>query len=160
MIEAEVIAVMRQHLEGLFPRSCSNCHRSWATLREYLEGTTHLGAAVPYDAELGDWKPPRPLGTFTFANCPCGNTLSLTSHGMRLTQLWALLAWARVETQRRGMSPQALLNYLRERICEQVLNGPGKGPAKPEPPANAAEAGGGGGAGAGQGKVTGPASER
>jgi len=80
--------------------------------------------------------PPNPLGTFTFANCPCGNTLSLSSHGMPLTQLWALLAWARLETQRRGISPHALLNYLRERICDQVLNPPDppNEPGKPTAP--------------------------
>jgi hypothetical protein len=123
MTEAEVVRIMREHLEGLFPKVCPTCSLRFATLREYLLITTHLGPAIPYDVELGDWKPLRPLGTMTYANCPCGTTLALTSQGMPLSQLWSLLAWARLETSRRGLSPQELLNYLREEICKQVLAG-------------------------------------
>jgi hypothetical protein len=123
MTEAEVVRIMREHLEGLFPKVCPTCYRRFATLREYLLTTTHLGPAIPYDVELGDWKPLRPLGTMTYANCPCGTTLALTSQGMPLSQLWSLLGWAKLETQRRGVSPNELLNYLREEICKQVLAG-------------------------------------
>jgi len=124
MTEAEVVHVMREHLEGLFPKSCSKCQRQFATLREYLQTTTHLGPAIPYDAEVGDWQPISPRGTLTYANCPCGNTLALSSSGIPLSQLWRLLDWARQETQKRGMSPQELLNYLRDEICKQVLASP------------------------------------
>ena len=126
MTEAEVIRQMRDYLEGLFPKSCPNCRRRFATLREYLLLTRHLGAAMPYDAEMGHWRPLKPVGTATYANCPCGNTLALTSDSMPLTQLWPLLGWARIETQRRGMTPQELLNYLRDEICKQVLAAPGR----------------------------------
>lgn len=126
MNEADVIRQMRAHLEGLFPKTCPNCQRTYATLRQYLQVTTHQGSAIPYDAMAGNWQPWKPIGTVTLANCPCGSTLALTSHGMPLPQLWRLLSWARGETQRRGMSPQELLNYLREEICKQVLAGPAK----------------------------------
>ena len=121
MNEDEVIRIMREHLEGLFPRVCNTCGRRFATLHEYLLITEHKGSAMPYDADLGDWKPINPLGTVTYATCPCGNTLMLSSKGMPLSQLWPLLAWAKLETKKRGMSPQELLNYLREEICKQVL---------------------------------------
>ena len=121
MTEADVIRVMRDHLEGLFPRTCPNCQRNFATLREYLQVTTHQGPPIPYDAMEGEWQPVKPVGTVTLANCPCGNTLALSSQGMPLLQLWRLLHWARIETERRGLSPQALLSYLRDEICKQVL---------------------------------------
>ena len=69
MTEAEVIRIMRGHLEGLFPKVCVNCHRRYVTLAEYLLQTDHVGPAIPYDVELGDWNPLRPIGTVTFANC-------------------------------------------------------------------------------------------
>jgi hypothetical protein len=121
MTEAEVIRQMREHLEGLFPKSCSNCGRTFANFREYLQQTTTQGLAQPYDADVGDWRPLNPIGTATFANCPCGTTLALSSRGMPLPQLWRLLNWARIETQRRGMTPTELLNHLREEISKQVL---------------------------------------
>ncbi len=124
MTEAEVIRIMREHLEGQFPKTCPNCHRRFATLREYLLTTRHLGPAMPYDADMGHWSPLHPVGTVTFANCPCGNTLALSSTGMPLARLWLLLRWARRETQRRGQTPQELLNYLRDEICRQVLAAP------------------------------------
>lgn len=130
MTETDVIQAMREHLEGLFPKTCPNCQRQFATLREYLLNTTHQGPAIPYDAQFDDWRPMKPIGTVTLANCPCGTTLALSSHGMPLLHLWRLLNWARIETQRRGQSPGELLDYLREKICQQVLADPP--PAAPE----------------------------
>ena len=124
MTESDVIRAMREYLEGLFPKSCPSCRRTFATLREYLSATKHQGPPMPYDAELGDWNPLRPVGTVTFSNCPCGTTLVLSSINMPLSQLWRLLSWARIETRRRGMSPQELLSYLRDEICKQVLAEP------------------------------------
>ena len=121
MTEAEVIRKMREHLEGQFPKVCPKCARRFATLRDYLLIVEHLGPAIPYDAEAGDWNPVNPVGTMTFANCPCGTTLALSSAGMPLPQLWSLLNWARIETKKRGMTPGELLNYLRDEICKQVL---------------------------------------
>ena len=122
MNEAEVIRQMREHLEGLFPKNCMTCGLRFDTLREYLEKTTHSGPAMPYDAMANNWKPVKPVGMATYANCPCGNTLTLTSKGMPLHQLWVLMAWARLEINKRSMTPQELLNYLRDEICQQVLS--------------------------------------
>ena len=134
LTEADVIKVMRDHLEGLFPKVCPKCQRRYATLREYLQNTEHLGSAVPYDAELGDWNPTRPRGTVTYATCKCGNTLALSSAGLPLSHLWSLLSWARGEAKRRGLNPRDLLNHLREEICREVLVSQGladgEGPAQ------------------------------
>ena len=122
MTEADVIQAMREHLESQFPKTCPNCQRLFTNFREYLQLTTHQGLPIPYDAQGGNWQPLKPVGTVTLSNCPCGSTLALTSHGMPLPRLWRLLNWARIETQRRGMSPQALLTYLRDQITKQVLD--------------------------------------
>jgi hypothetical protein len=119
--EAEVVRTIREHLEGLFPKICANCSRTFTTFREYLLTTTPIGSTMSYDVQLGDWKPVQPLGTATYANCPCGNTLALSSAGMSLGRLWRLMNWARVEMARRGLTTEELLNYLREEIRKQVL---------------------------------------
>ena len=124
MSEADVVMAMRKHLEGHFPISCPMCQQEYATLREYLLKTEHQGDAIPFDAEMGNWRPLNPVGTVTLANCPCGNTLGLSSEGMPLTQLWRLLNWARIETQKRQQTPRELLNHLRAEICHQVLSEP------------------------------------
>lgn len=124
MTEAEVIRLMREHLETQFPKLCPNCQRSYASLRQYIQITAHLGPAMPYDAEMGDWNPAQPIGTLTYSNCPCGSTMALTSDGMPLLRLWSLLNWAKTETKKRGMTPQELLNYLRDEICRRVLAAP------------------------------------
>jgi hypothetical protein len=124
MTEAEAVSIMRNHLEGLFPKVCPSCKRFFATLQEYLQITQHLGPAMPYDADSGDWRPLRPLGTMTFANCPCKNTLVLSSEGMPIVRYWSLLRWARIETHRRGVTPQELFNHIRDEICKQVLTEP------------------------------------
>jgi hypothetical protein len=126
--EAEVVKSMREHLEGLFPKECSTCGCRFTNLRDFLLQTQCLGPAIPYDAEIGDWNPLRPIGTVTYANCRCGNTLVLSSEGMPLVQLWRLLDWARIETKKRGLTPIELLDYLRDEICKQVLAEPEQRP--------------------------------
>jgi hypothetical protein len=91
MTEAEVIRLTREHLEGQFPKVCAVCTRSYGNFREYLLNTTPVGSTISYDAELNDWNPVQPLGTMECANCPCGNTLSLSSEGLPLRRLWQLM---------------------------------------------------------------------
>ncbi len=117
---------MREHLEGLFPKVCPVCNRTYDTFRDYLLIAKPEGSAISYDAEVDDWNPANPIGTLTFANCPCGNTLALSSEGMPLLRLWSLLNWARIETKKRNQSPEELINYLRDQITQQVLNDPVK----------------------------------
>jgi len=122
--EAKVIRHLLEHLEGFFPKVCPNCGNHFAILKEYLLQTENLGSAMPYDADLGDWRPIEPLGTFAYSNCPCGNTLALSSKGMPLPLLWSIMEWAKHETKKRGITPQELSNYLRDEIGKQVLSEP------------------------------------
>jgi len=46
---------------------------------------------------------------------------------MPVYRLWPLMDWARVETARRGMTTEEVLNYLREEIRKQVLGAPDQG---------------------------------
>ncbi len=121
MTEAEVLSAMREHLENLFPKNCPNCERRFPTLREYLKNTSPLGQAIPFDAERGDWHPVKPRGSVAFFVCSCNSTMALSSDGMPLERLWSLMDWAKIETERRGVSPRQLLNYLRDELCKQIL---------------------------------------
>ena len=121
MTEAEVIRIMREHLEGLFPMVCPTCDRRFATLREYILTTERLGPMMSYDAELGNWNTTQPIGVAALSNCPCGNTLTLNTEGMLIPRRLLLLDWVRGEMQRRGLSSQELLEYLREETRKQVL---------------------------------------
>jgi hypothetical protein len=126
MTEAEVIKTLREHFEGLFPKVCPNCNRSYATLREYILITKRLGPPMSFDAELGDWNTLRPIGSVALVNCPCGSTLSLGTEGMPLPRRLLLLQWLGIETQRRGLTSQELLEYLRGAVRKQVLSEPGQ----------------------------------
>jgi hypothetical protein len=97
------------------------CEHRFLTLKDYLEYTTHLGQPVSYDAEKGDWQPHEPLGTLSYANCRCGTTLTISSHGMGLFTMWRLLLWARTESWSRKMNVSDLLDDLRQKIDQQVL---------------------------------------
>ena len=125
MTRFEVVRAIRQHLEGQFPKVCSVCHHSYGSFREFLLVTTPVGSTMSYDAELNEWNPVRPIGTATYANCPCGNTLALSSQGMPLRRLWQLMNWARSETRNRGQTLEELLNQLRDEIRQDVLGEPG-----------------------------------
>ena len=121
MVESEVIAVMRQHLEGKFPKKCSVCDRTYANLKDYLLHTTHAGPPESYDAEMGVWQPAQPMGTMSLANCSCGNTLAIDSSGMSLLTLWRLMRWLYGETTRRRQKASAVLEDLRRSIDQATL---------------------------------------
>ena len=122
MTEAEVLELMREYYEGLFPKVCANCNRYFATLREYILATRRLGPTVSYDAEIGDWNTLQPIGTVAYANCPCGSTLALSTENMPHSQRLLLLKWVKIQTQERGMRPEELLDYLRDELRNQILS--------------------------------------
>ena len=131
MIEAEVVRLMREHLESQFPKVCPTCQRHFPTLYDYIQVTKRVEPSISYDAEVGDWNPKEPIGTATYSTCTCGSTLALSSHGMPLLRLWALYNWARVEKKRRGMTMEQLLSYLRDKIRQQVIDSGPTAPGKP-----------------------------
>ncbi len=121
MTEAEVIVVMREHLEGKFPKKCSLCDRTYTNLKDYLLHTSHVGPPKSYDLELGIHQPTQPIGTASLANCSCGNTLAIDSTGMELPTMWRLMAWLMAETVRRGQKPAVVLEALRAAIDRATL---------------------------------------
>ncbi len=124
MTEAEVIDVMRRYLEGRFPKKCGVCDRTYANLKDYLLHTTHVGRPKSYDVELGVHRPTQPIGTMSFANCGCGNTLVMDSSGMDLATLWRLMGWLTAEMWRRRETAPVVLEDLRRAIDEATLSAP------------------------------------
>ena len=120
--EDQVINIIRTNVESQFPKSCTACGRLFNSLKEYLENTVHLGQPHSYNAELKDWQPRNPMGTFSFSKCNCcGNTMALGSSSMKVVTMWKLLRWAKKEKAQRGVSIKELLNDIREKIDNQVL---------------------------------------
>ena len=92
----------------------SHCGRQFASLREYLETTTHLDSPVVYAG----------IAALSLAQCPCGTTLGVGSDGISDTQVMELMAWARSECATRSIGVRDLLLHLRDRIDRQVLDDP------------------------------------
>jgi hypothetical protein len=122
MNENDVVRIVRSYIEGLFPRVCPNCGRRFASLRDYLQTTTHLASPILYD-DLSEGVPDKPLGPMSLANCMCGTTLTISSSGIPIAQMIALLIWARAESSRRSITVRELLRHIRDRIDRQVLDG-------------------------------------
>lgn len=122
MNEDTAAKIIRRLIDRQFPKVCSNCDRHFSTLKEYLQETTHLGKPVSYDADMGKLQPEKPMGTLSYAKCPCGNTLVIGSNGIGMITMWRLLLFARQETRRRGISTGDLLDHLRDKIDRQVLS--------------------------------------
>jgi hypothetical protein len=124
MNEDDVVRIVRSYIEGLFPRVCPNCGRHFASLRDYLERTTHLADPIRYD-DLGEGIPDKPLGPMSLANCTCGTTLTVGSSGIPTAQMIVLLTWAKAESRRRSITVRELLRHIRDRIDRQVRESPG-----------------------------------
>lgn len=124
--EDEVVRIVRSHVEGLFPRVCPTCGRRFASLREYLDETTHLSTPILYD-DISDEMPAEPMGPMSFANCPCGTTFAIGSKGIPTARMVELLTWAKDESLRRSIGIRELLRRIRDRIDEQVRAADGSG---------------------------------
>src|SRR5262245_649943 len=98
MTEDDVVRIVRAFIETQFPRSCPMCGRRFNTLRDYLLMTTHLDSPIAYD-QMDSVDAPMELGPMSFANCPCGTTLSVTSRTMAPTLMVELMNWARGEME-------------------------------------------------------------
>jgi hypothetical protein len=121
MTEDEVVRILCEHFESLFPKVCPSCDRCFLSLQEYILVTIRVGPSVSYDAAMGDWQTRQPIGTVVMANCSCGSTLTLSTKTMVLARRLAILNWVRTETQQRGVSPSELLEYLRDKVRKRVL---------------------------------------
>jgi len=116
MNEDEVIRVLHEHFENLFPKICPNCNHCFRSLREYIRITRRLAPAISFDAELNNWDTTLPIGSMALAACACGTTLALSTMSMELPLRLELLNWLKNETRRRGVTSSELLEYLRERV--------------------------------------------
>jgi hypothetical protein len=126
MTENEVVEIIKNHIIRQFPKKCNACGRLYHSLADYLKNTTHVGDPISYDAEMGNWRPTKLVGTASFANCQCGSTLVIDSKGMELLTMCRLLLWARKESSKRGISIRKLLSHLRQQIDNSILKCDGK----------------------------------
>ena len=122
MTEEKVVRILREYFESLFPKVCSNCNRTFATLGNYIQITARIGLAMSYDAELKNWNTNQPIGSIAMVLCPCGTSLALSTQSMQLPLRLELLNWLRIETQRRGVSASELLEHLRDEVRRLVLH--------------------------------------
>ncbi len=120
LTEAECVRLVHRYIEGLFPKTCPHCQRIFPTYRDYLRNTKHIGLPISYDVEFGDWKPAQSTGNLSLANCACGTTLALSSEKMPVAQIWQVLNWVKVETERRGCHVGDVLGFLRDEVVKRA----------------------------------------
>jgi hypothetical protein len=122
MTEDQFINIILTHVQQQFPKTCNACGRRFSSLKEYLQNTVHVGKPQCYDAEVENWRPHNPLGLLSFSNCKCGSTLVIGTSGIGVVTVWRLLWWIRGEKSRRKVSVNELLNDLRIKVDNQILN--------------------------------------
>lgn len=121
MNENDVIEIVRDFISKQFPKECRCCGKRYNSFPEFIRNTTYAGKPISYDAEIGDWKPNRPIGTLGMSNYSCGTTLAISSKGMDLNTLLRLMNWGRKEEKKRGITTSVLLEELRSKIDKSVL---------------------------------------
>jgi len=123
LTEDQIINIIRENLESQFPKVCTACGYRFCSLKEYIENTDQLGKPRSYDAEAQIWQHHHPMGIFSFSKCKnCENTLTLSSSRTNVATMQQLLGWFKKEVLRRGITINALLDNLRVKIENQVLN--------------------------------------
>jgi len=124
MTDADIIRMLLEYSDGIFPKICSKCGRRFGTFREYILNTKPIGSPTSYDAELLQFKPEDPIGSMAMANCTCGTTLAVSTQKMSLAQAHLFLEWIQSETRRRGINQRELLEHIRDEVHKRVLAEP------------------------------------
>lgn len=116
-----LVSLAIDHVRKTYPRLCS-CGQVFETVEAYLRGTIQVGSPRSYDLELGLFLPVKPIGGLSHSNClECGTTLSVGSEGMKLSTVWALMAWARHQKRTRGVSFGEALGELRHEVDVRLI---------------------------------------
>jgi hypothetical protein len=68
MTEDEIVQILSVYFGSLFPKVCTNCNHSFATLREYIQITERIGPPISFDAEMGKWDTTQPIGSMALSN--------------------------------------------------------------------------------------------
>ena len=92
MTTEQVVTAVHHYIEGLFPKTCSNCGRTFTTLRDFLEITRHTG-----------------------------DPITITSERMAPALMLQLRAWSIEEMARTGLTMRELLRHVRASIDAAVL---------------------------------------
>jgi hypothetical protein len=121
MVFAEAVRLIRAHVESKFPKTCTMCGRLFSNLADYLRDTRYVGQPVSYDAEMEEWTPKEPVGSYAMSRCPCGTSLTIDSSGVPLVTLWRLMRFARGESHRRDVTVSEVLVEIRGAVRNEVL---------------------------------------
>jgi len=119
--EEIVIKTLRTSLEKLFPKKCTNCCKQFATIKEFLLNTSHVGEPIFYDLRYGDRVHCPPFGIVRMFNCVCGTTLSLRIHELSVATFIQLQGWIDRESKRQGVSTDQIMAQIRVKIDDMVL---------------------------------------
>jgi len=119
--EAQVIDLVRRHMEAQFPKTCSRCGVVFASVAAYHRAVQHIGDPMSFDGTIEKLEPAKSIGAVSLANCTCGTTLSITTRGMSPTDLQRVMGWARLESKRRNLDERKVLAELRAKIIAEVL---------------------------------------
>jgi len=119
--EAEVIDVLLEYYESLFPKRCHNCGHHFESLGDYVRHTTQLGSSQSFDADNDDRDTRSPIGSSAMSNCPCGSTLALTTDDLDMDTRLQILDWVHRVVEAQGVTPTEVLDDIRLKIRELAL---------------------------------------
>jgi hypothetical protein len=119
--EADVVAIIRKHIEAQFPKTCSMCHRIFRTYADYVRTVTPVGAPVLFAKTRTDGETKAPLYAVGMTNCPCGTTVSISSLGMSEEPVANITRWALERAARDGTTVAQLLDRLLTRLRAEAL---------------------------------------
>jgi len=109
-------AGMLQMCRAQFPKVCASCRRSYSSFKEYVETVRPIGAPKLDDLEDAD-----PIGLMSFANCPCGSTLTLRCEDPTGSMHHAFNEAVKLETAESGRSLNEILVELRELLRAEAV---------------------------------------
>lgn len=125
MTEQDVIDIIVNHMENLFPLSCMNCNKLFHSYKDFLLHSERLGPPNAYDEKFHLDKRfivLKPMGPHTDYSCKCGHMIRIGSTGMKKMRLLKIMFWSRNERRKRNISINKLLVEISQKVDEVVMD--------------------------------------
>ena len=109
-----------EYCDRQFPMSCSNCSREFSSFGDFVSATSPIGEPVAYETVEELVTAGHPIGTLSYVNCGCGDTLTVQCDDMKSNEYFALIGALASDVVRTGSTASAVLEVLRREIRSRV----------------------------------------
>ena len=105
-----------EYCDQQFPMSCSACGREFSSFGNFVRATFPVAEPIAYETVDEFLEVRHPIGSLSYVNCGCGNTLAVHCGDTTSDDYLALLRTLASDVERTGLTVSGVFEVLRQEI--------------------------------------------